>query len=137
MPKKKKAPQTFNEFLGAEIKSRLDKRGQGYDDLVDNLQWSVSTVGRKMRGETGLTVNELLEISGYLNVPSSEIVEVALRDFGGMGKLMSVPADISDDISVKRRQKDAESMTTERLEGDVLNAATRDFEMDSDEPDPT
>lgn len=86
---KKLIPVTFNAFLGAEVASRLDKKGKGHANLVSDLNWTKSTVGRKLRGETPLTVKELLTIANYLNAPAWEIVETALADFGGIEKLLA------------------------------------------------
>jgi transcriptional regulator with XRE-family HTH domain len=90
MPKKRSAPVTFSQHLGAEIEARFGKKSMGQEEIALCAGWSTSTVGRKIRGESPLLVSELLALAEYLNVPSSEIVDQALKDFGGIDKLLSV-----------------------------------------------
>ena len=87
--KKKRNPQTFDEHLAAVVDARITKRGRRYEDVSAYAAIPVSNFSRRMRGMVPFTAGEIARIGAYLEFDPAEMLEEALRDFGGMSKLLS------------------------------------------------
>lgn len=136
MPKKIK-PTTFEAHLGAVVASLIDLTGQTREEVADKIGVSRTTFTRHLRGESGgLLVNELIWFCNEYGGSPGEIIETALKNFGGIEKTLStvsVAASTTNDIDTKRKQNEARTMTPEQIEM-TKHAATHDTEMDEDEP---
>ena len=137
MPKKRKQPETFDEFLGAEIESRFGKRGISQERAAELLGWSLSSYGRKMRGETSVTSKELVQAAGVLEREPAEIIDQALADFGGIDKLMSEVASTTEDASNVTRiaRPDSASDIDAYRNRKELPTAANAFSDEADVPD--
>lgn len=144
MPAPKK-PETFDEHVGSVVGGLAHAHG-GRPFLVSLLDWSAQTVNRRISGSNGFTVKELQIVALELNSTSEEIVDQALRNYGGgskdegMRKLIEAegvrlvseqPASISE----YRYRKTPAEMTFEELERE-RSAANTDPEIGHDESDP-
>ncbi|MGW9268370.1 helix-turn-helix domain-containing protein [Microbacterium sp. NPDC055599] len=107
MPRPKKIISDFDVCLGKVVKSKRVKAGLTREALADAAGIADSNLKRREAGENEITVSELERISTAVEVPALEMVEEALKDYGGVEKLVaeftrtSEPAtnvDPADDI---------------------------------------
>lgn len=107
MARPKKIISDFDVCLGKVVKSKRVKAGLTREALADAAGIADSNLKRREAGENEITVSELERISTAVSVPAMEMVEEALKDYGGVGKLVaeftqtSEPAtnvDPADDI---------------------------------------
>lgn len=61
----------------AEVRAEMARRGWSLRDLAAQVGMSPSTLQRRLRGDTGLTVTELAEICEAFGIPLSTFVERA------------------------------------------------------------
>ena len=109
-----KAPKTYDEHLGAVLAARAREVGKTQEDVAAAVGLSVRTYGRKIRGETPLTIEEITRIAHYLDESPGALLQRALNNFGGIKKLLSgVPS-----------RKDASGDDAEVL--DLLDRRTRE-----------
>lgn len=133
VPKKIK-PVTFAQHLGAAINAVMTVQGRTQEEMVEATGITAQTFGRRIRGEAPLLVSELVKIGEVLGVRPSEILDRAIANYGGIERLMSEATDTPDEIATKRKQNEAQSMTTEQIQ--ELDAAAEDNpEEREDEPD--
>jgi transcriptional regulator with XRE-family HTH domain len=81
MPKRI-APKTFSQHLGAVISGYMVPAGVLQPQLAKEMGLSVATVGRKLRGETDISVSELLAIAKIVRRPASTLLREALDNAG-------------------------------------------------------
>lgn len=97
--------------------------------LVEATGINATTMQRILVGKSDVEVTKLAEFARVLGVPADELMRQAVAK----AEAMSAVAATTDDVAKKRKQNEARSMTTEQIESQP-HAATRDPEMDSDEP---
>lgn len=141
MPKKRKQPETFDEWVGTTIESKFGKTSMRQDDLAAATGISVTLIGRSIRGTRGLSVKEFETIAGVLGEDPGVLLKEALDGFGGMEKLLTKPvSDVPLSLDEQRRRKQAEAaaMTPQQIaEYSGEQAAIDDPELEGNEPDPT
>lgn len=96
-PRKKKKPSTFDEYMGRVIESKRVKAELTVEELAAASGVGYSTLRRRLDG-AGFTVLELERVAHAVNTPAHLLVEEALADFGGMGKLLNTDP-VSDDAA--------------------------------------
>jgi len=143
VPKKRKQPETFDEWVGAIIDSKLTVHSWTQSQLADSIGLSLTLVGRSIRGSRALSVLEFERIASVLGEDPGDLLSDVLQGFGGLDKLLSeIPKPVSedsssiDDLETRRLQKEAEQMSVAEIERNAI-AATQDPERRTDEPDPT
>lgn len=94
MPKKIK-PQTFNQHLGAVVNSVMTSRGISQEELADALGMSLTTVGRRIRGQNPILVSELARFAEFLAADAGVMLETAVQQYGGISKLMEEGREMS------------------------------------------
>ncbi len=97
MPKKRPAPVTFDEWLGKIVENRMSNRGYTQDSLATAVGIPTTNLGRSIRGKRPLTVTELHRLAGTLSTTATSIAEEALREYGGLEKLIAAHAAMSED----------------------------------------
>lgn len=140
MPRRSAPPRTFDQHLGRVIDGALDSYG-GRPAVGEWLRLSERSVERRMRGEVPIFVSELRVIAEHINWPMDQIVQRAIDNYGGIGKLLAESAPVSEpplslDEERKRRQAQAAALTTEQIEDNprVKKVAETDDERQEDEP---
>lgn len=142
MPPVKK-PQTFDEHVGSVVGGLARSHG-GRPYLATLLGWSMQTVHRRVSGSHGFTVKELQVIAPAINSTPEEIVDQALRNFGGGSKDEGLRKLIAEErvalvseppvsLDAQRKKKTPADMTDDELEAE-RNAASTDPEHLEDEP---
>lgn len=94
--KKQKTTLTFDDHMGRVVDSKRIKREMTVDELADMSAIGYTTLRRRLAG-AGFTVLELERIAVAVDTPASSMVEEALRDYGGMEKLLA--EHVSDDAA--------------------------------------
>ncbi|MCC2033107.1 helix-turn-helix domain-containing protein [Microbacterium allomyrinae] len=97
MPKKRKAPETFDEHVGAAVDAQREKRRMTQDELAVKTGVRLTSLGRRLAGKIPFTVGEIEIIASVLTVKAHTIVEAALEDYGGIEKLLATA--VSEDAS--------------------------------------
>lgn len=90
MPPRKKTKNalTFDGHVGLVVDSKRIKREMTVEELADAAGIGYTTLRRRLAG-AAFTVLELERVAVAVRTPASEIVEEALRDYGGMEKLLT------------------------------------------------
>lgn len=86
-PRNKMIPTTFDEHLANVVESKRAKTHLTVDELADACGIAYQTMRRRLAGAP-FTVNEIERVAVVVNVPASGLVDEALRDYGGLAKLM-------------------------------------------------
>lgn len=140
MPPRKKTPTTFDGWLGKIIDDESETHG-GRPAIASWIDVSEQSVNRRARGEVAYLAREVEIIASHIGVPTAELVERALRRYGGPEKLiaeygpqagMSDAPDTVDELAKKREEKD---LGSDFDEDDYASAANHDVEHDQDEPE--
>lgn len=148
-----KEPTTFDGHLGSLIADSARRKG-GRQFIADLIGVSVKTVNRRALGDGSYTVKELQIIADALNMKPIELVERALRDYGGgtveegVSKLIAseghhVVSDPPASFEEHKRNRHSapagkrpSEMTEEELDAfEGEQAANRDPELGYDEPE--
>ena len=95
MPRKKQQPVTFDGWLGKVIDDETAAVGRAV--VAGWIGVSEQSVNRRARGEVPYLAREVEIIAKRVNVPTAELVDHALRRFGGIEKLLAEFAPTSDD----------------------------------------
>lgn len=135
---KTKTPVTFDEHVGATVAAYLRERGKRQEDMARATHMSLTTVGRKIRGQVEFTASELTQVAAYVDSTVGEILERALSNYGGLNKLLSevggTPTGIRDELGGKGRS--VADLTTEDIDNYAgPMAASGDPEIGQPEPD--
>jgi transcriptional regulator with XRE-family HTH domain len=139
---------TKDSIINREMALTIKRERAGTTYTVDQLAKasgiSTATINRMFsKDPRDVNITQITWLAALLGTTPQELVAEAVRRAGGLGAIMdemrasiemSDGAGTNDELDRKRRQKEAASMTTEQLEGEQQRAATRDPEMDSDEP---
>lgn len=96
MPKKRKAPETFNEWVGKVIENAMNSKGWRQEDLAREAGLPPTNVGRSIRGTRPLSVREFEILAGTLGVAADKLLNNALDEYGGMEKLLADHAAVSE-----------------------------------------
>lgn len=139
----------INREMGRTIaRERAGIVGMTAVRLAEESGITLGTINRILsKDPRDINITQITWIAAALGTTPQELVAEAVRRAGGLGAIMAelrsnldqaseAPAT-NDELERKRRQREAASMTTEQLEGEMRSAATRDPEMDTDEPPTT
>ena len=97
MPPRKKNPTTFDGWLGRIIDNETDTEG-GRAMVARWIGVSEQSVNRRARGEVPYLAREVEIIAAHIPPSAAELVERALRSYGGMAKLLAeYETVVSDD----------------------------------------
>lgn len=81
-------PRTFDEHLANVVESKRAKKNLTVEELADAAGIGYQTMRRRLGGSP-FTVNELERVSRAVDVSAADLVEEALKDYGGMEKLLA------------------------------------------------
>lgn len=128
----------FNFYVGAVLKGEYKKRSMTVESLADTTGIPYSTLRKKFAGDSPILVSEVVILAKTIGISPAQVLTEAETMLGQQqGKdsqaSMSAPSSTTNDIDTKRKQNEARAMTTEQIEK-TKHAATRDPEMDNDEP---
>ena len=100
MPPRKKTPTTFDGWLGKIIDDESETHG-GRPAIASWIDVSEQSVNRRARGEVAYLAREVEIIASHIGVPTAELVERALRRYGGTEKLIAEygPQDAVSDVA--------------------------------------
>jgi transcriptional regulator with XRE-family HTH domain len=120
----------LNTAVGNVLKGEYTKREKTLDDLAAETGIPYSTLRRKIAGGAPIFVAELMAIAKAIPVSAGKVLDEA-EELVAMSA-----ADATNDLDAIRRRKQAEAsaMKPEDLEAEK-HAATRDPELDTDQPD--
>lgn len=85
-------PKIISEFdvrLGAVVKSKRVKASETRASMSVKTGIPEANLKRREQGDNEITVSELERIGRVVGVPPAEMVEEALKDYGGLEKLLA------------------------------------------------
>lgn len=129
----------LNKAMAAEIRGERVARELTQEQLAEASGISYSTIKRIERGHVDISTGDLGAIAAVLSdqegpeVGPHQLMERAVTRAGGYETLLSEVPSTNDDLRTKRKQNEARAMTVEQIESQP-HAATRDPELDTDEP---
>lgn len=85
----RKPAETFDEHVGDAIESAMVRARLTQADLAAAAGMPLTNLGRSIRGTRPFTVNEFERLAGVIEVPANELLDSALANYGGMGKLLA------------------------------------------------
>lgn len=85
MVRQKKTPHPFDAYLGTAIRASRTRRGMTRETLARRTGIALSNLKRREDGVNETSVSELERIAAVLQVPTTEIVSMALVDYSGGG----------------------------------------------------
>lgn len=103
MARPKKTPHPFDGHLGDAIAATRRRRKMTQAQLADATAIPLSNLQRREDGANETTVAELERIGVALNVPSREIVDMALVDYTGGGSVQDGLRKLAASVSVAPR----------------------------------
>lgn len=118
-------------IVGEHKKRRLSQR-----EIAAGAGYTPTTLQRMLSGVSEISAEDVVRIAAFLGMPADKLFNEATELVGGAEKLLSDAAGTNDELATRRAQKAAEGMSVAELEGQQ-HAATRDPELDTDEPDET
>lgn len=132
----------FDICLGRVVKSKRVKAGLTRTTLYAATGIPEANIKRREEGRNEITTSELYRIAHAVGVMADELVEEALKDYGGMDKLLAehmseASSTIPNDLQRKRADKEARFMGEGFDEEQGAIAANLDAENEEDEPSPT
>jgi len=137
----KTSESKFNVAIVNELKALRAKRDLTVEQLAERSGITFGTLRNILRGNIDVQVADLLLIAKTLDSSVLQVISDAFRDIGGEDVALSDVRSIvearrrsGDELARKRQQKAAAEMSVEELEGQ-RSAATKDPELDTDEPD--
>ena len=119
---------SYSRAVADEIVGIYKKKRMTQPQLAELADINPTTLQRLLAGKSEMLVDQLIALCGVLGVSPGKVVEDAENALA-----MSEAATTTNDLDTKRKQNEARSMTTEQIET-TKHAATRDPEMDNDEP---
>lgn len=132
--------------MAAELRAERSASNLTIEQLAVASGVAESTLKRVLKGTIDVNVADLAAIAAAFTaagrtssigkpVTPQELMQRAVKRAGGYETLVSSVSDTTDELADRRRrQAEAASMTVEELERQP-HAATRDSELDADEPD--
>ena len=81
MVRRKKTPHPFDEHLGSAIRAARRRRSVTREALARQTGIPLSNLKRREDGANETSVSELERISSVLQIPTREIVDMALIDY--------------------------------------------------------
>ncbi|MTE24870.1 helix-turn-helix domain-containing protein [Microbacterium sp. ZXX196] len=132
-----KKTSEFDAKLGAVVRSKRIKRGISQAQAAEASGVPLSNYQRREAGTNEITVSELKRIAAVVGVTAAEMADEALKDFGGIDKLIAEHVGMSatpPSLDEHRQQKAAE-MLVDELEGQPRKAATYDTDLEKPEPE--
>jgi len=126
----------FNYFVGLVIKGEYKKKEMTLESLAETSGIAYSTLRKKIAGASPILVSELSTLTRLIGVTPHQVLleaESMLDQHLATTSRVSAVGSTTNDIDTKRKQNEARAMTTEQIEK-TKHAATRDPEMDNDEP---
>lgn len=137
MPRQPKKISDFDVRLGNVIRAKRTKMRMSQNELADASGIAMSNLQRRENGKIEITVSEIKRIAEALGVPAHELVDEALKDYGGIDKLIDEHIGVSDvpiSLDDHRKRRTPADMTEEEWEGE-RSAANTDPEIGLDEPE--
>lgn len=89
MSRQPKIISNFDVRLGAVVKSKRVKASETRASMSAKTGIPEANLKRREEGRNEITVSELERIGGVVGVPPAEMVEEALKDYGGLDKLLA------------------------------------------------
>lgn len=132
-----KKQSEFDARLGSVVRSKRVKAGLSRAQLAEATGIPEANLKRRESGTNEITVSELERIARAVGVPAAELVEEALKDYGGIDKLIDEHIGVSDvpiSLDDHRKRRTPADMTEEEWEGQ-RSAANTDPEIGLDEPE--
>lgn len=131
----------FSKRLADVIVGEYKKRRLTQASIASDAGFSPVTLQRMLAGVSEISAEDVVKIAAVVGFDPAEVITEAIEIAGGVEALMPPPPNVSDapatnDFERKRRQREVAAMTPEQLEGQ-RHAATRDPELDSDQPSDT
>lgn len=139
MPRKPKELSDFDACLGKVVRSKRVKAGLSREELSAVTGIPPSNLKRREAGVNEITASELKRIAAVVGVSAADMADEALKDYGGMDKLIAEHVGMSEapvSLDAHRKRRTPADMTEEEWE-EISNAANTDPEIGRDEPDPT
>lgn len=132
-PRKKLQPKTFDDYLALVVDSKRTKRQLSVEELAAESRIEYSTLRRRLGGAP-FTVNEINRIAAACGIEAHLLVDEALRDYGGMTKLLAEYGPKSEPVAniADYRQPDLATAPEEELKRGSYAAGTDD-ELEQDE----
>lgn len=138
MARQPKKTSDFDVRLGNVIRAKRTKIRMSQNELADASGIAMSNLQRRENGKIEITVSEIKRIAEALGVPAHELVDEALKDFGGMDKLIAEHVGVSEaPVSLdahRQRNRTPADMTEEEWE-ELDSAANTDPEIGLDQPE--
>lgn len=127
----------FDKKLGSVVRSKRVKVGLTRAQLAELTGIAEANLKRREAGANEITVSELKRIAEAVGVPAAELADEALKDFGGMDKLIGEHVGMSDvpvNLDAHRKRRTPADMDEDEW-GGLSNAAGTDPELEQDEPE--
>lgn len=127
-------PKKISDFdvrLGAVVRSKRSKVGLSRDALAAATGISEANLKRREGGLNEITVSELRRIAEAVGVPAWEMVDEALADFGGIGKLLAEHKPMSHGVISMDEHRKKGPLTEESARGQA-HAANYDAEHEEE-----
>lgn len=137
MPRPPKKTSPFDKHLGRVVRSKRTKAGLSQAEVAERAGIPLSNYQRRESGANEITASEIERIARAVGVPAAELVAEALKDYGGIDKLIDEHIGVSDvpiSLDDHRKRRTPADMTEEEWEGQ-RSAANTDPEIGLDEPE--
>jgi predicted transcriptional regulator len=133
----------LNTAVGRVLKTRYRERDLLLEDVAARAGIPYSTLRKKLAGDSPIFASEVVVLTEAIGAMSDRpikdgaagVIETAIDLFGGIDRVMSEVRSTTDELATKRKQREAAAMPIGSLEEQDQIAATRDQELDTDEPD--
>lgn len=129
----------IDRAIAAVLNSAYTLKGMTRNELSEKTGINATTMQRLLSGKSAWNSSQFLEVCLAIGGPKSPeaLFREAIDFIPYLPKLpVSDGTGTTDDLDRKRRQREAAAMSIEELE-QLGGAATRDAELDSDEPETT
>jgi len=128
----------FDKRLGAVVRSKRVKADLTRAQLAELTGIPEANLKRREAGANEITVSELNRIAKAVGATAADMAEEALKDYGGMEKLIAEHVGMSEaPVSLeahREKKKSVADMSVDEIEA-MKKAATSDDDLDKDEPD--
>lgn len=99
MARQTKVISSFDICLGRVVKSKRVKAGLTRARMAELTGIAEANLKRREEGKNEITSSELYRIAAAVSVAAHELVDEALKDYGGMDKLLDEHTATSDDVA--------------------------------------